>query len=41
MISVVCPVLNEAEYMAQLIEFFIAAKPTVKELIIVDGNSTD
>lgn len=41
MISVVCPVFNEAEYVHQLISFFIAAKPVQKELIIVDGNSTD
>jgi succinoglycan biosynthesis protein ExoA len=41
MITVVCPVYNEADNIRNVIEFFIDAAPTEKELIIIDGGSTD
>lgn len=41
MITVVCPVYNEEEYIENVLKFFIGAKPDDKELIIVDGGSTD
>ena len=40
-ISVVCPVLNEENHIQKLIDFFNKAKPSEKELILVDGGSTD
>ncbi len=41
MITVICPVYNEEKYITKVVEFFINAKPTEKELVIIDGGSTD
>lgn len=41
MITAICPVYNEAAYIEKLLEFFVKAFPLEKELILVDGNSTD
>ena len=41
MISVICPVYNEAAYIVSVLDFFIKALPQNKELILVDGNSFD
>ncbi len=41
MISVICPVYNEEHYIIHLMEFFLAAPPVEKELILVDGGSKD
>lgn len=41
MITVICPVYNEEEYIENVLKFFIEAKPDEKELILVDGGSTD
>lgn len=41
MISVICPTYNEAKNIESLIKFFLKAKPEDKELIIIDGESTD
>lgn len=41
MITVICPVYNEEHYITEVIEFFIKAMPTDKELVIIDGGSTD
>jgi succinoglycan biosynthesis protein ExoA len=41
MITVICPVFNEAAYIKSLLDFFARALPAEKELILVDGNSTD
>lgn len=41
MISVICPVYNEAAYIESVLDFFIKAMPQNKELILVDGNSSD
>src|SRR6188768_1539327 len=41
MISVVCPVYNEINYIQQILDFFISAQPADKELLIIDGGSTD
>ncbi|HUX61088.1 MAG TPA: glycosyltransferase family 2 protein [Ignavibacteriaceae bacterium] len=41
MISVICPTYNEANSIRGVIEFFISSKPLEKELLIIDGNSTD
>lgn len=41
MITVVCPTYNEEEHIENVLNFFAKAKPEQKELIIVDGGSTD
>lgn len=41
MISVICPVFNEEKYIKSLLEFFIKAMPEEKELLLIDGGSTD
>ena len=41
MISIVCPVFNEEEYIAELLDFCLSAKPAAKEIILIDGDSTD
>lgn len=41
MISVICPVLNEEKYIQTLIDFFLQVEPEEKELLLVDGGSTD
>lgn len=41
MITVICPVYNEEEYIENVLKFFIESKPDEKELILVDGGSTD
>lgn len=41
MITVICPVYNEEEYIENVLKFFIDAQPEDKELILVDGGSTD
>ncbi len=41
MITIVCPVFNESKFIAQLLEFCSKATPTEKEIIIIDGASTD
>lgn len=40
-ISVVCPIYNEEKYIEKLIQFFLQSKINDKELILVDGGSTD
>lgn len=40
-LSVILPVLNEEEHMEKIIRFFLHALPLNKELIIIDGGSTD
>ncbi len=41
MISVICPTYNEANSIRDIIDFFISSKHLEKELLIIDGNSTD
>ncbi len=41
MITVLCPAYNEEKYITQLLEFFTSALPAEKELLIIDGGSTD
>jgi glycosyltransferase involved in cell wall biosynthesis len=41
MITVICPVFNEAAYIKSVLEFFVNALPADKELILIDGASTD
>jgi succinoglycan biosynthesis protein ExoA len=41
MISIVCPVYNEEQYIHELLQFCISALPTEKEIILIDGYSTD
>jgi len=41
MITVICPVFNEAAYISSVLDFYIKALPADKELIVIDGNSTD
>ena len=42
LVSVICPVLNGSKYIEKnIIKYFLNSKPENKELIIVDGGSTD
>lgn len=41
MITVICPVYNEAAYIKTILDFFVEALPVEKELIVIDGNSSD
>ena len=41
MITVICPVYNESAYISSVLDFFTKALPYDKELILIDGNSTD
>lgn len=41
MITVICPIYNEEENIENILEFFIESKPDDKELVLVDGGSTD
>lgn len=41
MISVICPVFNEEKYIEHILKHFISVKPAEKELILIDGGSTD
>ena len=40
-LSVICPCFNEEAYIHGLLDFFVTAPPTDKELFLVDGGSTD
>ena len=41
MITVLCPTYNEAEYIERVLKFFIKSSPSGKELLLIDGGSTD
>jgi succinoglycan biosynthesis protein ExoA len=41
MITVICPVRNEELFIKNILDFFITAAPSEKELLIVDGMSDD
>lgn len=41
MITVVCPVYNESKYIRNVLDFCINALPAEKEIIFIDGISTD
>ncbi len=41
MLSIICPCLNEEDYIEGVLDFFIEAKPKEKEFFLVDGGSTD
>jgi len=41
LITVLCPTYNEAEYIEKLLKFFINSSPSGKELLLIDGGSTD
>jgi succinoglycan biosynthesis protein ExoA len=41
MITVICPVYNEAAYIKSVLDFYVKALPAEKELILIDGNSAD
>lgn len=40
-LSVVCPVFNEEKFINHIIDFFEQSRPETKELILIDGGSTD
>lgn len=40
-LSIVCPCLNEEDYIEGLLDFFIVAQPEKKELFLIDGGSSD
>ncbi len=41
LISVICPLYNEVKHIEPLIQFFLHSMPAEKELLLVDGLSTD
>lgn len=41
MLTVLCPVYNEAAHIGAVLQFFTDAKPAEKELWVIDGGSTD
>jgi len=41
MITIVCPVYNESKYIKNVLDFCIKALPEKKEVIFIDGDSTD
>ncbi len=41
MLTVLCPVYNEAEHIENVLRFFSSAKPEEKELLVIDGGSSD
>lgn len=41
MITVICPVYNESAFIKKLLDFYTHALPLEKELLIIDGDSTD
>lgn len=41
MLTVLCPVYNEAAHIGEVLQFFTAASPADKELWVIDGGSTD
>jgi glycosyltransferase involved in cell wall biosynthesis len=41
LISVLCPVFNEEDYIENVLSFFVNSLPVEKELLIIDGGSTD
>lgn len=41
MISVICPTYNEESYIESILNFFNNSEPVNKELLIVDGGSSD
>ncbi|MBK9045822.1 MAG: glycosyltransferase [Bacteroidetes bacterium] len=41
MITVVCPLYNEEAYIKPLLDFYLSAAPAEKELLLIDGGSTD
>ncbi|HVX49786.1 MAG TPA: glycosyltransferase family 2 protein [Chitinophagaceae bacterium] len=41
MLTVVCPVYNESKYIRNVLDFCVTALPAEKEIIFVDGASTD
>ena len=41
MISVICPIYNESAYIQKLLDFYTKALPAEKELLLVDGDSSD
>jgi len=40
-ITVLCPVYNEEEHIEKVLDFFVKAQPHNKELLLIDGGSTD
>lgn len=41
MLTVICPVYNEERYIEQVMDFCLKARPSDKEIIFIDGSSTD
>ncbi len=41
LLSAICPIYNEVNYIHNVLSFFISSDPKNKELILVDGGSTD
>lgn len=41
MLTVICPVYNESAYIASVLDFFVKSLPAEKELILIDGASSD
>jgi len=41
MISIICPVFNESKNIESVLKFFIQSLPINKELLVIDGGSSD
>lgn len=41
LISVICPCYNEEKHIRHILDFFLSASPKEKELLLIDGMSTD
>ena len=41
MITVLCPTYNEENHISEILRFFVASLPAEKELLVIDGGSTD
>ncbi|MBK7230516.1 MAG: glycosyltransferase family 2 protein [Ignavibacteriales bacterium] len=41
MLTLICPVFNEVNYINNILNFFLESNPTEKEIYFIDGGSTD
>ncbi len=41
MLTLICPVFNEEKYIQNILNFFLESQPNEKEILFIDGGSTD
>jgi glycosyltransferase involved in cell wall biosynthesis len=41
MITILCPTYNEENHISEILRFFVESSPSEKELLVIDGGSTD